>query len=736
MDNRTVAALSSTELVQSMVRAVQRLFHHVDSATSQQAVGGGKRASGGRKRRRVADGVERPSDSLNNSEWYRWRAHARDEAVEDEEAQQRTAFPVSSFLSSPACPAHFNRFASQPAASASLPRFLACLSSLRDMVQAQRQRISAVSPPLVERLSFTGQSLSALTSQHSTVTSALTLCRERLREAVDDERAVNNNEERYLHVYRSLHRLRSHLRLVSEDERDARDRAALTALSTDKEVTGETVHLASAGVVSCFVIEIKLRRRERGEQERLIEAERRRADAAAAGASLAPPPLHDCVVSVKADFLQGDAELHDTQIDCELYALLSNCRFAALQSKLSHTLSMEAVADRHPHMALYGRKADVAVAFSECRERSKLPCVLLSAVDGPQLAFHHFHTAAAPHDDDRLTLPHLFFSTPPTRLHFASQPGHSFTHSLTYIGMEEMAPLSQASLPPPHSSPSSALSSSPPSRLSYLLSLSPAVVVPFSTLRLLARSAAGESNRSHAHSNHSQPPQSSLSYHDHIARTSQFAHSRLSAHLAVFNTTHHYTLTNDATLIEDACSVSYIPLTVLRALPDIVHTLRQHIAFNQLYASCFRQSHTTRTLTTEADTQPGSEAWKDVVSVELTAFPPHTLRLRIAHPSTAGQFISLDIRVASGDSHEHCTPLAVQTGSPASLASTLTTAAAAASCFDCHIWSVQLDRSFDSVAPCSDSFALRVLSFTQSVPALVHAVVSRAKQQGKTHTTH
>ena len=719
IDYAAVSSLSCSELVQSMTRIAQRLFHHIEPTQQPRSSDGD---SGRAKAKR-----KRPTDERDEEAERRWRLHERDEAIEEEEAQQTSAFHLPSFLSSAASPALFHRLASQPSAFSSLPRFVGCLSSLRAMLVAHSQRLRSAPAPLLDRLLFSSQSLSSLLSHHSSVSAALRLCRDRLREEVDSSTAAASHEEHYLHVHRLLHRMRRQLRLVSEDEQDTADRALLLpspALSgsgsgSAAEAAEETVHLASAGVVGCFVIEIKLRRRERDDKERHSEMERRRKEAAAVGAALSAPPLHDCIVSVKADFLQGDAELHEPQIDCELYALLANCRFAALQTKLSHALTMEGTADRYPQMALYSRKADVLAALNECRDRSKLPCVLLNAVDGPQLAFQHLHTAAdAANQDERRCMTYLFFSAPSTRLCFASQPALSFTHSITYIGMEEIVTPTQANQPAQSASSVLALSSSSSSpTLSHLLSLTPSVVVPYSTLRSIARMAAGDSERGHSHSSHPQPQQPAMAYHDFIAGTSPSAASRLSARLSVLSTTQHFTLTNDATLIEDACTVSYIPVVSLRALSSIVHTLRQYIAFNQLYASCFRQSPTTRSVAS----MDGGATPSAAVSVEVTAFPPHTLRLRIGHPSAAGQYISLDIRLTPGEPHEPCTPLVVQTSAAA--------AAAVPACFDCHCWSVQLDRSFDSVAPCSDSFALRLLCMTQSVPALVHAVVSRAIQQ-------
>ena len=722
VDNRVVSSLSSVELLQSMTRIAQRLFHHTDATTPQQQHSRGERA----KRKRPADGSDARADAAPRSTTRQWRLHYRDEALESREAQQKSAFPLSSFLSSASSPPHFHRFATQPAAYSSVPRFLACVASLRDMVLAQSQRVRSAPPPLLDRLSFASHSLSSASSQQSKLSSSLRLCRDRLRLEVENDRAATHHHEHFLYVHRSLQRIRRELLLVSDDEQDAINRLSLTPQSQSGPIgeAEETVHIASAGVVSCFVIEIKLRRTERSEQERLVEFERRSAAAAAAGAAVTCQPLHDCIVSVKADFLQGDAELHDTQIDCELYALLASCRFAALQSKLSHALAMEVTADRYPQTALYSRKADVMAAFNECRDRSKLPCVLTSSIDGPQLSFHHVHSLGEQSGDRRVSVtPHLFFSVPSTRLSFASHPGHLFTHSLTYVGMEEMAAINQYNQLPP---PSSSASTSPPT-FSYLVSLTPSVVVPYSTLRAIARHAAGDSIRGQSHSNRSQLQQPSISYHDSMANTSPSATSRLSARLSTTATTQHYTLANDATLVEDACSLSYIPLTSLRTLPDIVHTLRQHIAFNQLYASCFRPSPANRTLSGSCAKTDSGAASATAVSVEVTAFPPHTLRLRIAHPTVEGQFISLDIRLTPADPHEHCTQLAVQTAAapPSPAAGT-----ASAACFDCHLWSVQLDRSFDSVAPCSDSFALCVLAITQSVPALVHAVVSRAKRQG------
>ena len=734
VDGRVLASLTSLELVQSMGRIAQRLFHHIDpTASSDGSSGAGEQRSGkqqrakGAKRKRSAAESESNLTSADPKTQHRWQLHWRDELLEEEAAQQKSAFHLPAFLHSVASPAHFHRFASQPAASTLLPRFLACISSLRDMAHTQTARLRSAPPPLLDRLSFTNNSLSSLNTQHSTVTSALKLCRDRLRDEVEEREAAANGAEHFLHVHRSLQRIRRQLRLVSSDEQEATDRATLTsrpsrsAAVNDTETETETVHIASAGVASCFVLEVKLRRKERSEKEQRLEFERRRSAAAAAGSALTPSPLHDCIVSVTADFLQGDAELHDTQIDCDLYALLADCRFAALQSKLSHALSMEAIADRFPQHALYNRKVDVMAAFNECRERSKLPCVLTSAVDGPQLAFHHFHSADEQSDtDEQLAVrPHLFFSTPSTRLCFASHPGHSFTHSLTYIGMDEMDSLNQPSTP--------ASSASPPT-FCHLLSITPSVLLPYSTLRTIARSAAGESYRghSHSHSNQTQSPQPTLSYHDYMAHTSPSATSRFSARFSFLSTLQQYTLANDATLIEEACSVSYLSLLTLRALPGIVHTLRQHIAFNQLYASCFRQPQSSRIVaaSVEESASGASAAPASAVSVEVTAFPPHTLRLRITHPSTAAQYISLDIRLAPAAPHESCTPLVVQQQQQSS-----SLPHSAVSCFDCHLWSVQLDRSFDSVAPCSDSFALRVLSITQSVPALVHAVVSRATQQ-------
>ena len=663
--------------------------------------------------------------------------------MEAAEAEQTSAFHLSSFLHSSASPALFHRFASQPSASsAALPRFLASVSALTALLTAQSQRLRSAPPPLVDRLSFTAQSLSALAAQHTSVGGALQQCRTRLREAVEDDRATASGEERFLFVHRLLQRMRRQLRLASSDELEASDKATLLLPSTGvpgADTDGETdtvVHLASAGVVSCFVIEVRLRRRERGAETRESEFELRRKEAAAAGAALSPRPLHDCVVSVKADFLQGDAELHEPQIDCQLHALLAQCRFAALQSKLGHALSMEALADRHASTPLYSRKADALVAFSEYRDTSKLPCVVTSAVDGPQLAFQHIHTADHFDDEEqRLALPQLFLSTPSTRLRFASHPGHAFTHSLTYIGLEEAAaPLQPPALPPTAAlsiSSSSPLSSAPPS-FSYLLSLSPSVVVPSSTLRAIALLAAGDSShrgqlaasQQLLRSSPQQPP--ALAYHDYIAHTSPTAASRLSVRVsATSSSTQLFRLANDATLIEEATVLSYIPVTSLRALPGLVHTLRQWIAFNQLYASCFTQPR--RPAAKQATEEAGGAV---SAVVDVTAFPPHTLRLRISQPSDAARFISVDIRLTAGEPHEACTKLSVQQQQQhTAIAPSPSPTPSAAACFDCHAWSVQLDRSFDSPAPCSDSFALQVLCLTHSVPALVHAVVSRARQQ-------
>ena len=736
-DTRAVLSLPAAELVQSMSRIAQRLFHHIDPAAAVAAADASASASERRqqaKRKRSADETALLGTEHEAAARSRWKLHHRDEAEEAREVAQRSATPLSSFLSSAASSAHFHRFASQPAASASLPRFLTALDSLRSMARAQTQRLRGASSPLLDRLSFSHQSLSQLSQQHSSLARTLRLCRDELRAEAEYNRAAASGELHFLHVHRSLQRLRHQLRLVSEEEQETSDRAALSssqAASAEEEEAETVVHVASAGVASCFVIEIKLRRRERSAEERSVEWQARRKDAAAVGAALPARPLHDCVVSVKADFLQGDAELHDPQIDCELYALLASCRFAALQNALSHALSIEALADRYPQLELYSRRSEVVAAFSECGERSKLPCVLSSGIDGPQLAFHHLHT----HSDGEQTeeqlhalTPHLFFSTPSTRRSFASHPLHSFTHSLTYIGMEEVPQVDSASRLLAASSTSPA---SPSPTFAYLLSLTPSVVVPLSTLRLIARSAAGDSNRSHLQSHSSsqpQPLQSSMCYHDFIARTSSASASRLSARVSVASTALRFTLANDAPLIEDACSLSYISLASLRALPGIVHTLRQHIAFNQLYASCFRQPRPARFATAagaDSAAVADSAVLEATVAVEVTAFPPHTLRLRIAHPGTAAQFISLDIRLAAGEPHEPCSHLPLQTAA--------TLPSSPVSCFDCHVWSVQLDRSFDSAAPCSDTLALHALSLTHSVPALVHAVVSRAKQRA--HST-
>ena len=733
MDVRPVSALTSIELVHSMARAAQRLFHHVDPTVQQQQqqlqVGQERR---GKRKRAVPDNAP----SLNQGSARRWRRHARDEEFETLEAQQTCAFHLPSFLHSPASPALVHRFASQPSATAAaLPRFLACVSSLTAVLTAQSARLRTAPPPLVDRLPLTSHSLSSLASQHESVSAALRLCRDRLRTEVEDDRAVASGEEWFVHIHRLLQRLRRQLRLVSDEELEAADRAVL--LPDAGGATETTVHLASAGVVSCFVIEIKLRRRERSAVQRHSEFEQRRKEAAAAGASLSPPPLHDCIVSVKADFLQGDAELHDPQIDCDLYALLAQCRFAALQRKLSHALSMEAVADKYPTTPLDSRRADVVAAFNEHRESSKLPCVVTNAVDGPQLAFQHVHTADQHGDDEQLSLSQLAFSPHSTRLCFASHPAHSFTHSLTYIGVEEHHSVQQQQQQQHASTVTAASTSSPSSSLSspsapsflYVLSLTPAVVVPSSTLRSIALLAAGDSSQRgqsaavQMHSQHQQQP--ALAYHDYVAGTSPAAALRLSARVAITSTVQLYQLTNDSTLIEEACVVSYIPVASMRALPAIVRTLRQHIAFNQLYASCFRHPRTTR------DTAAATDG--SAVTVDVTAFPPHTLRLRIGLPATpnaapnaapaSAQFIALDIRLTAGEPHEACTALIVQQSATA-------TSVPSAACFDCHAWSVQLERSFDSPAPCSDSFALQVLCRTESVPALVHAVVSRAKKRG------
>ena len=685
-----MSALSSVELLTGLTRITQALFHHLHPPAALTS--------------------PRSASSFPSS------AAAVGAAAEAQLLSCVVRSPLSSsFLSSTSSPALFHRGGVFPAPSSLAPRFLASLASLRSLAAAHaaRLRSSAAAPAAssssssstsssgspssaaaLERLSFISSSLSSVQAQQAAVSAGLSDCRARLREEVEQARAAAAGESAFHLAMRGLQRLARHLGLQSEEDADGgggQGDAALLSLSPPSSALppSRRVHLASGGSTSCFVIELSLRR--------------------------ASPSLSAVVERVHAEWLQGDAEVREMEVDEEVAALLSDGRFAALQRQLSHVLAMEALSDRFPHSSLYQHQQQALQCVQQLQKtKAQQPLVVRRALDGLQLHFHHTHTHAHDAVEQQPNPLHLFLTTQHARSsRFPSHPDLAFTHSLTFIGVEE---------------DTAHLRSTSPS-FSFLVALSPPILLPSSSLQRLAKLAGVRRAQqqpqqppppSASSSPHSPQQPSAMSYH-HAA-----VHGALSAipvasssspdaapsRVRVFHALHSYRLVNDATRVEAGCFTSYLSLHSLQALPDVVHTLQQCIVFHQLYASMHSQHPSTQPSTL----QPSSPL--PLLDVEVTAFPPHSIRFRVPHPVDGLPDLLVGVRVAPVASADACGPLHSASALPYSR--------------DCHLVSAELEASFDAPPPCSDRFATELLAMTLSIPLLVHAIYRKAAQQQHT----
>ena len=644
-DVRPVASLSCAELLVALQRIAAALFHHLPLAVAE--------VSGGEAHSRPP-----PPQAASDAE-----------TAERAALSQSVSSPLSSFLCSAPSPALFHRFGVFPSASSLAPRFHACLAALRELSAAHAARLRLASAPAsLDRLSFFSSSLSSARLQHAALSASLQRCRRELRAEADRQLAASRGEAAFASVQAALAWLKSDLGLQTDEEAEAQERRLAGAEDGASAISGAvTVHVASGGSTSCFVLEVRLLR-------------------AAASQS-------DCVEAVHAEFLQGDAELRDVAVDAEVRALLRRGRFAALQRQLGHVLAMEALSDRFPQHALYARRAEVEQAMAELRKvRAAQPTHVSSALDGVRLSFHHIHQPAPAVRVDPLF---LFNAPVEARMRFPDQPSLSFTHSLTWMGMAEAAP---ASTPSPSFMP--------------VFFLSPPVLLPSSALQRLARMGASRHALapSASHSRASAAP--ALSYHEAVVLGSGHqwrARARPSStpasppvRVRVFSAVHEYAVLNDVTSVDSACAVSYLALQSLAALPEAVHLLQQAIVFQQLYASLVHQHpHTAPSI------GPPDTALLPVHRIDVTAFPPHSLSLRLRLPQPE-RVLAVDVRVASVAGVEPCSAVS-EYG------------------FDCHLVTASIERSFDSPAPCSDRYATDVLAMTLSIPLLVHALLHQAE---------
>ena len=651
------SSLSCLQLLQSVTRSVLCLYHHVEPQSGQEAEG------------------------------------------EEEEDAAVDAFSLSRFLSSRPSSGRFHCFGSSPPTAAAAHRLLACLAAMRQTAEEQSRRVraAAAAAASLERAAFFSSSLSALSSQSAAVAASLESCSSRLDVEAERQEAERAGSAAFTAVRRRLWRLRGQLRGLQQEE------AGPAAAAGEAEAETATLHLASSGQSSCFVIELKLRRRERPQRQwradwrtrcalLLQAAADARSSAASAGVLLPPPPRHDCLVLAQADFLQGESELSDAAVNADLLRLVSCGRWSRLRRCLSHLLAMEATADRLPHLALYARRAAVMDEMQRLLERRRAqPLVLSSALDGLRLSFHHVHCgdgqAAARSVPRRLLL-----SPAADRLRFASSPQLLFTHSLTYVGMTDSADGAS---------------------LSFVLALQPAVLLPAACVQQIAkiaapRLAAPPSRLPQPGSAQRPSAAAPSSYHDEILRALPAGCASPAGVVHLLSSVHRYRLLNEATRAEGGCVSAALTLPSLHSLQEVVQLLQQCVLFSQLYASCFCRQR--------ADWRGREEADADI-EVQLTAFPPHSLRLSIARPAlSSGQQqrppIVIDIRLQSVGCCESCSRLP----SPAP-----------AACFDCHLLTVSVDRSYDCFAPCSDAFATAVLCSALSVPAMVQAVWHKAE---------
>ena len=694
VDVLSVSALSCAELLTCLTRMSQALFHHLPpsamplSPSSLPSSSSPAAAEGG-----VTAGKGRGSEEEQGEEGRLLSCVCR--------------CPLSpAFLSSPSSAALFHRCGVFPAPSSMAPRFFSSLSSLRSLVAEHRARLrsSATAPTpsaaSLDRLSFFSSSLSSLQAQRAAVTRSLDDCRERLRVEVERARAATSGEEWSWLVTQRLQGIARHLGLQSEEDGDSsgslhRSLLPLAPASSAAAASAPALrfHLASGGSSSCFVVEVRLRR--------------------------VAASLSSAVESVQAEFLQGDAEVREAEVELEVLRLLSDGRFACLQRKLSHVLAMEALSDRFPQRSLYTHQLEALQAMQAMQKsRPQQPLVVRRVIDGVQLSFHHLHLPA-PNAAAALDPLHLFHAPQSTRSRFPSHPLLAFTHSLTFIGMEENAAQST-----PHSAYPS---------FSFLFALSPPILLPSSSLQRLAKLAAPR-HSTPAPSTSSHPTQQSpaMSYHHAAVRSgilpiarptsppspsppplsSSSPSSSLSARVAVLDAWHEYRVVNDATRVEAACLTSYLALHSLQALPDTIHTLQQCIIFHQLYTSMHAQHPSAQ----PSPTSLLSSAPLSVQGVEVTAFPPHSIRLRLLQPVEGTPELLVDVRVASVASAEPC--------------SALPSAPAVSHSRHCHlVTAAVVDTSFDAAPPCSDRFATDLLAMSLSIPILVHAIRRKAQQQ-------
>lgn len=680
------ASLSAADLLEHLVRVTQTVFHHLPVAPSS------------------SPAVSSVSSSPRVESRKRRRASASSPPALCEEAEAAavsavSCWPLSPFLASPPSPSLFHRLAIAPPPSSFAPRFAESLAGLRAVAVAHVARLrSAPSAASLDRLAFFSSSLTSLRSQQTAVQSALRLCRSRLRAEGQSTEATAKGQTAFAALFAQLQAIKAELGLQSAEDAQALERSRWVeerergdgALSRSCPTVG--VHLASGGSSGCFVVELELRRE---------------------GATFA-----DVLQSVRAEFLQGEAELRDAEVDAELRQLLCGGRFALLRRKLAHLLSLEATSDRHPQRSLFALRQPAEEALRQLQQRTQQPSHVSSALDGVQLAFHHRHLPSA---DAQVDAVHLFAAPAAGHLRFPSHPSVAFTHSLTWIGVTE--PLQPFPSSPPSTAPSPAFCS--------LFSVWPPIVLPSSSLQRLmrlgvARHAHGGSSHS-GQSSHSASASPALSYHEAVLRGGLVPTAATAAAsdagggaddsprssptpcLSVFGLLHEYRVVNDATAVDAAGCVAYLALHSLAALPDAVHLLRQSAVFQQLYASLF-QPHPD----CMADGDGEAAA---VLRVEVSAFPPHSLRLRFAHPLQSGATLTVDVRVASVASAEPCRPV---------------TSSASSAAFDCHVLSASIERSFDCPFPCSDQFATDALCATHSIPMLVHALHRRARQHTNT----
>ena len=691
-----IPSLSAGELLTHLVRVSQAVFHHLPvppsaSPVRPPAIASPSPSAESRKRRR--DSVSSPPLPPSS---------AFGEAEEAAAVSAVCSWPLSPFLASAPSPALFHRLAVSPPPSSLAPRVAESLAALRALAVAHVARLrSAASPASVDRLAFFSSSLTALRSQQTAVHSALRLCRGRLRAEGRSTEATAKGRTAFASLLAALQAMKAELGLQSAEEAQAQESGRwVEGREGSSGLVRPTVgvHLASRGSSGCFVVEVELRRE---------------------GATFA-----DVLHSVRAEFLQGDAELKDAEVDAELRLLLASGRFALLRRKLSHLLSLEALSDRHPQRSLFSHRQPAEEAMRQLQQRTGQPLVVRSAVDGVALAFHHRHL---PHAEATVDPLHLNAAPPTSHLHVPSHPSTAFTHCLTWIGLTE--PLISF----PLTSPPSA--SSPPPSFCPLFSVWPPIVVPSSSLQRLTRmgvsrhAQSGFSQSSHAPHAASAGP--ALSYHEAVMQGGLIPTSAvpmasdagddgqspalplLPPRLSVFGAVHEYRVMNDATAVESAQCVAYLSLHSLANLPDAVHLLRQSIVFQQLYASLF---HPHPGCAAESDGSGDGAALPPEHRVEVTAFPPHSLRLRLPHPLQSGAALTVEVRVASVASVESCRAVHSTAASPPPAP------------FDCHLLTASIDRSFDTPFPCSDQFATDTLCATHSLPLLVHALNRRARQ--------